>query len=86
MTRLVKSVPARARLNQTCPRLCKTQYSYSSMKQIIANPNYLLAYLLQTKQMYITTLDLDVIRQLIPKLSKLYNSNFIVRVLYKQLN
>jgi len=56
------------------------------MKQIIANPNYLLAYLLQTKQMYITTLDLDVIRQLIPKLSKLYNSNFIVCVLYKQLN
>jgi len=53
-------------------------------KQIIAKPNYVLAYLLPDK----TDVHCDFrprrhYRQLIPKLFKLHDSNFIVRMLCK---
>jgi len=53
-------------------------------KQIIENPNHILAYLLPDK----TDVHYDFgprrhYRQLLPKLSKLYDSNFIVHMLYK---
>ena len=52
-------------------------------KQILSNPNHVLAPLLPDKTESHYSLSHD--RQLIPKLTKLYDSNFIVRMLYKQV-
>jgi len=55
-------------------------------KQILSNPNHVLAPLLPVKaESHYSLRSRPHDRQLIPKLTKLYDSNFIVRMLYKQV-
>ena len=54
-------------------------------KQILSNPNHVLAPLLPVKAESQPIMSRPHDRQLIPKLTKLYDSNFIVRMLYKQV-
>ena len=55
-------------------------------KQILSNPNHVLAPVLPVKaESHYSPHYIPHDRQLIPKLTKLYDSNFIVRKLYKQV-
>ena len=55
-------------------------------KQILSNPNHVFAPLLPVKtESHYRLRSRPHDRQLIPKLTKLYDSNFIVRMLYKQV-